>query len=51
MILNPFELAAQRALVRKYQSAMANWEGQEDTVVLLGLMDYPAKLAGQTSDR
>jgi hypothetical protein len=51
MILKPFEWAAQRALVRKYQARWPIWEGQEDTVVLLGLMDYPAKLAEQTSDR
>lgn len=45
MILNPFELAAQRALGTKVPSAMANSGGREDTVVLLDRKDFLAKLA------
>lgn len=45
MILNPFELAAQRAFGTRVPSAMANSGGREDTVVLLDRKDFLAKLA------
>lgn len=45
MILNPFELAAQRAFGTNVPSAMANSGRREDTVVLLDRKDFLAKLA------
>jgi len=51
MVLNSFELAAQRALGTKVPCAMANSGGREGTVVLLDRKDSPVKLAGQSSDR
>ena len=51
MISLPLKLVAQRAFGTKVPSAMANLGRREDTVVLLGPKDSPAKLAGQISDR
>lgn len=47
MSSNPFKLAAQRAAGTKVPSAMANSEGQKDSVVLLDRKDFLVRLAGE----